>query len=89
MSKKARVTVWDRTPIVAVPRAQYAFQEFYLDCAWQLFPNQKKTSAYNYFIVLCDSATSFPFALLLRSLSAKNITDVLIKTWTITGVLNL
>ena len=77
--------MWDRTPIVAVPRAQYAFQELYVDCAGPLFPNQK-TSAYNYFIVLCDSATSFPFALPLRSLSAKNIADALIKTWTITGV---
>ena len=39
--KTARVTVWDRTPIMAVPRAQYAFQEFYADCAGSLFPNQK------------------------------------------------
>jgi len=50
-----------------------------------LFPNQK-TSAYNYFIVLCDSATSFPFAYPLRSLTAKNIADALLKTWTLTGV---
>ena len=39
--KTARVTVWDRTPIMAVPRAQYALQEFYADCAGPLFPNQK------------------------------------------------
>jgi len=83
--KTARVTVWDRTPITAVPRAQYAFQQFYVDCAGPLFPNQK-TSAYNYFIVLCDSATSFPFAYPLRALTAKNIADALIKTWTLTGV---
>ena len=83
--KAARVTVWDRTPITAVPRAQYAFQVMYADCAGPLFPNQK-TSAYNYFIVLCDSATSFPFAYPLRSLTAKNIADALIKTWTLTGV---
>jgi len=82
--KKARVTVRDRTPITAVPRAQYAFQEFYVDCAGPLFSNQK-TSAYNYFVVLCDSATSFPFALPLHSLSAKNTAEALIKTWTITG----
>jgi len=48
--KSSRQTVWDRTPITAVPRAQYAFQEFYVDCAGPLFPNQK-TSAYNYFII--------------------------------------
>ena len=83
--KTARVTVWDRVPITAVPRAQYAFQTFYIDCAGPLFPNEK-TNAYNYFIVLCDSATSFPFAYPLRSLSAKNIADALIKTWTLTGV---
>jgi len=80
----ARVTAWDRTPIVAVPRAQYSFQEFYVDCAGPSFP--KKTSAYNDFIVLCDSATLFSFALPLRSLSANNATEALIKTWTITGV---
>ena len=83
--KTARVTVWDRTPITAIPRAQYAFQQFYVDCAGPLFPNQK-TSAYNYFIVLCDSATSFPFAYPLRTLTARNIADALIKTWTLTGV---
>jgi len=36
--KTARVTVWDRTPIMAVPRAQYAFQQFYADCGGPLFP---------------------------------------------------
>jgi len=40
--KKDRVTVWDRMPIVAVPRAQYVFQEFYVDCTGPLFPNQKR-----------------------------------------------
>ena len=83
--KTSRLTIWDRTPITAVPRAQYAFQEFYVDCAGPLFPNQK-TSAYQYFIVLCDSATAFPFALPLRALTAKNIADALVKTWTLTGV---
>ena len=83
--KTARVTVWDRVPITAVPRAQYAFQVFYTDCAGPLFPNQK-TSAYNYFIVLCDSATSFPFAYPLRSLTAKNVCDAFLKTWSITGI---
>ena len=83
--KTARVIVWDRTPIMAVPRAQYAFQQFYVDCGGPLFPNQN-TSAYNYFIVLCDSATSFPFVYPLRSLTAKNIAEALIKTWTLTGV---
>ena len=27
--KASRITVWDRTPITAIPHAQYAFQEFY------------------------------------------------------------
>ena len=83
--KASRITVWDRTPITAIPRAQYAFQEFFVDCAGPLFPNQK-TSAYNYFIVLCDSATSFPFVYPLRALTAKNIAEALIKTWSLTGV---
>ena len=72
-------------PYTAVPRAQYAFQEFYVDCAGPLFPNQK-TSAYNYFVVMCDSATSFPFAYPLRALTARNIAEALAKTWTLTGV---
>ena len=83
--KSLRQTVWDRTPITAVPRAQYAFQEFYIDCVGPLFPNQK-TSAYNYFIVLVDSATSFPFVYPLMALTTKNIADALIKTWSLTGV---
>jgi len=83
--KHARVTVWDRVPITAVPRAQHAFQVFYADCAGPLFPNQS-TNAYNYFFAMCDSATSFPFAYPLRSLSAKNICEAMIKTFTITGV---
>jgi hypothetical protein len=56
--KQARVTVWDRVPITAVPRAQYAFQVQIVDCAGPLFPNQK-TSAYNYFVVVCDSQLHF------------------------------
>ena len=60
-------------------------QEFYVDCAGPLFPNQK-TYAYNYFVVLCDSATSFPFVYPLRAITAKNIVDALIKSWSITGV---
>jgi len=83
--KMSRVTVWDRVPIHAVPRAQYAFQVFYADCAGPLFPNQK-TNAYNYFFAMCDSATSFPFAYPLRSLSAKNICESMLKTFSITGI---
>ena len=83
--KMSRVTVWDRVPIHAVPRSQYAFQVFYADCAGPLFPNQK-TNAYNYFFAMCDSATSFPFAYPLRSLSAKNICESMLKTFSITGI---
>lgn len=83
--KMSRVTVWDRVPIQTVPRAQYAFQVFYADCAGPLFPNQK-TNAYNYFFAMCDSATSFPFAYPLRSLSAKNICEAMLKTFSITGI---
>jgi len=83
--KMARVTVWDRVPINAVPRAQYAFQVFYADCAGPLFPNQK-TNAFNYFFAMCDSATSFPFAYPLRALTAKNICDAMLKTFSITGI---
>jgi len=39
--KRARVTVWDRTPITAVPRSQYAFQQFYADCAGHYFRIRK------------------------------------------------
>jgi len=39
--RAARVTVWDRTPISAVPRAQYAFQQVYADSAGPIFANQK------------------------------------------------
>jgi len=39
--KSSRQTVWDQTPITAVARAQYTFQEFYVDCGGPLFPNEK------------------------------------------------
>ena len=83
--KASRITIGDRTPITAIPHAQYAFHEFFVDATGPIFPNQK-TSAYNYFIVLCDSATSFPFVYPLRALTAKNIAECLVKTWSFTGV---
>jgi len=50
-----------------------------------LFLNQKMP-AYNCLIVLIDSAMSFPFVYQLRALTAKNITEGLIKTRSLSGV---
>ena len=82
--KRRRVTVYDRTPIVPVPRDDNVFQCFVMDCLGPLFPNQKVK--YNYALVVCDSCSRFPFAFALTSLTAKNVCNALLQLFQITGI---
>jgi len=67
--KKRRVTVYDRVPITPIPRGDDPFDLSVMDCLGPLFSNQKVE--YNYALVLCDSNTRYPFAVPLRTLTAK------------------
>jgi len=61
--------VYDRTPIMPIPRDEVPFDCLVMDCLGPLMPSQKVEL--NYALVLCDSNTRYPFAFPLRSLSAK------------------
>ena len=55
-----------------------------MDCVGPIFSNQKVE--FNYALVLCDSNTRYPFAIPLRSLSAKNVCQALIQVFQMTGI---
>jgi len=81
--KRARKTFCDRVPITPVPRAEAPFTHWFMDC---LGPSFNRKVDYNYCLVLCDSASRWPAAYPLRSLSATNVCDALLQLWMITGV---
>ena len=80
--KRARITSRDRVPITPIPRAERAFAHWFMDCAGPLF-NQKVD--FNYALILVDSATRWPAAYALRSLTAKNVCDAILQLWQFTG----
>lgn len=80
--KRARITSRDRVPITPIPRAERAFAHWFMDCAGPLF-NQKVD--FNYALILVDSATRWPAAYALRSLTAKNFCDAILQLWQFTG----
>jgi len=82
--KRARITVFDRVPISPIPRADEPFTHWFIDCFGPLFPNQK--ARYNYCLLMVDSATRWPSAFPLHSLSAKSVCDALLKQFAETGI---
>jgi len=82
--KLKRVTVYDRVPIHPVPRDEVPYDCLVMDCVGPIFSNQKVE--FNYSLVLCDSNTRYPFAIPLRSLSAKNVCQALIQVFQMTGI---
>jgi len=60
------------------------FSHWFMDCLCPLFLNQKVQ--YNYCLVLCDSASRWPAAYPLHSLTAKSVCEALLKQFAITGV---
>ena len=88
MSKKRRVTVYDRVPITPIPRGDIPFDSIVMDCLGPLFSNQNVE--YNYALVLCDSNyTRCPFAVPLRSLTAKSVCNALLQVFQLVGIPSL
>jgi transposase InsO family protein len=81
--KRARTSCWDRVPITPVPRAEAPFTHWFMDCLGPIF-NHKVD--YNYCLVLVDSATRWPAAFPLRTLTAKHVCEALLKLWMVTGI---
>ena len=81
--KRARKTYQDRVPIAPIPRAEAPFTHWFIDCLGPIF-NYK--CEYNYCLVLVDSASRWPAAFPLKSLTAKNVCDALLQLWMITGI---
>jgi ribosomal protein L21E len=81
---RARVTYHDRVPITPIPRAQTPFTHWVMDCFGPILGNQK--IEYPYCLLLCCSATRFPWAHPLRSLTAKSVCDALLELFSFTGV---
>jgi len=81
--KRARKTFRDRVPITPIPRAEAPFNHWFMDC---LGPIVNYPCEYNYCLVLCDSATRWPAAFPLRSLTAKHVCEALLQLWMITGI---
>ena len=82
--KRARITVHDRVPITPIPRSEEIFRHWFIDCFGPLFPNQNVQ--YNYCLLMCDSASRWPAAYPLHSLTSKSICEALLKQFAITGI---
>jgi transposase InsO family protein len=81
---RARITYRDRVSITPIPRAQTPFTHWVMDCFGPILGNQM--AEYPYCLLSCCSATRFPWASPLRSLSAKSVCDALLHLFSITGV---
>ena len=81
--RKARMTWRDRVPITPVPRADTPFSHCFMDCMGPMFNHKVE---YNYCLVVCDSATRWPAAFPLKSLSAKCMCEALVQLWSFTGL---
>ena len=82
--KRARITYLDRVPIAAIPRDTEVFRHWFMDCAGPFLPSQKVP--FNYVLILIDSASRYPFAYPLRSLTARSVCDALLNMFAVTGV---
>ena len=84
--KKARVTFRDRVPIHPIPRADVAFSHWFMDV---LGPITSDKCAVNYCLILIDSATRYPAAFALRSVTAQNVCNCLLSLFETFGVASL
>jgi hypothetical protein len=81
--KKARVTFRDRVPITPIPRADCPFTHWFLDV---LGPVSNVKGEFNYCVVMVDSATRYPAAFALRTVTAKNVCNCLMSLFETFGV---
>jgi len=82
---RGREFVKDRVPITAIARNEVPFSHLWWDCIGPLFDPMEAKGRYNYCLVICDSATRYPFAFPLRSLTAAATCDALMQVFMIFG----
>ena len=80
--KKARAVVKDRVPIYVIPRDEIPFFHIYLDIIGPL----TEQADFRFCLCVIDSCTRFPFAFLLRSVTAKAVCDCLLQIFALVGV---
>jgi len=66
------------------PSRRCPFDSIVMDCLGPIFSNQKVE--YNYALVLCDSNTRYPFAVPLRSHTAKSVCNALLQVFQLVGI---
>lgn len=81
---RSRKTVWDRVPIKACIPENEAFRTMMMDCIGPIKPGANLK--FNYALIVVDVATRYPFCYPLKSLSAKNVCDALLKMFEFTSL---
>ena len=81
---RSRKTVFDRVPIKACVPEEEPFRTMMMDCFGPIKPSVNLK--YNYALIIVDVATRYPFCYPLRSLSAKNVCDALVKMFEFTSL---
>ena len=79
----ARKTCWDRVPIKPVERHEQSFMHWHLDIAG---PMSSEKMQYPFCLLLLDSMSRYPIAFAIKSPTAKNICDCLLKVWMYFGI---
>jgi len=74
-----RISFSDRVPIKPIPRSDRIFDHFFVDIAGP-FSNEGQKPKYNYALIAVNSASRFPAAFALSS-----ITDALLQLWQFVG----
>jgi len=83
LSEATPITYLDRVPIEGgVVLTELVFRHFYVDAFGTLF---NKKAEYNYCIEFLDHASTFPHAVAVRNLTAKNCRDAMLFFWQFTG----
>ena len=80
---RARKTCWDRVPIQASFRQEVPFSHCYCDVAG---PMSSEKNGISICVLLLDSMSRYPAAFAIRSPTAKNICDCLLKLWMYFGI---
>jgi hypothetical protein len=73
-------------PIQAIPRADRAFDLWFVDLLGPLWSDPNIKPKYNFCLIMCDSATRFPVAIPLRSTTAKSVCEAMLQVFFQFGV---
>lgn len=83
-ARRQRITCFDNTPVTPIQRNEKSFNHWHIDAMGPIHGSAK--ADVNFCLVCVDSNTRFPMAFALRSLTARNIADCLLKLWSLFGV---